>query len=85
MSNEIRWSLDLRWQRPDKSVGFYDLNEGVLMRTKEQPDLKINWDTFTKIERHIAFVDKLKKESQVIIIFSAVPPPPPSPPPTDIL
>lgn len=51
-SNEIRWSLDLRWQRPDKPVGFYDLKDGVLMRTKEQPDFKIDWDTFDSVERH---------------------------------
>lgn len=25
MSKKIRWSLDLRWQRPDHSAGFYGL------------------------------------------------------------
>lgn len=53
-SNVIRWSLDLRWQRPDKPVGFYDLKGGVLMRTKEQPDLQIDWESFDSVERHVA-------------------------------
>ena len=60
LSNEIRWSLDLRWQRPDKSVGFHDLKDGVLMRTKDQPDLKIDWDSFNKIERHEAMKNQLQ-------------------------
>jgi len=51
VTKEIRWSLDLRWQRPDKSVGFYDLKEGVLMRTKEQPNLKIDFDSFDAKDR----------------------------------
>ncbi|KAL8622941.1 hypothetical protein ACOMHN_027062 [Nucella lapillus] len=54
LSDQIRWSLDLRWQRPDKPVGFYDLKEGVLMRTKEDPDMTVDWDSFNKVDRHDA-------------------------------
>ncbi|KAK7484969.1 hypothetical protein BaRGS_00023747 [Batillaria attramentaria] len=63
MSEDIRWSLDLRWQRPDKSVGFYDLKNGVLMRTKANPDLKIDWDSFEGVDRHIAAVEEMRKDS----------------------
>ncbi|XP_076463677.1 phytanoyl-CoA dioxygenase domain-containing protein 1-like [Babylonia areolata] len=52
LSDQIRWSLDLRWQRPNLPVGFYDLKEGVLMRTKENPDMKIDWDCFDSVDRH---------------------------------
>ncbi|KAK7488659.1 hypothetical protein BaRGS_00020112 [Batillaria attramentaria] len=62
LSNDIRWSLDLRWQRPDKSVGFYDLKEGVLMRTKDNPNLKINWEDFEQVERHIAAKKQVGKK-----------------------
>ncbi|XP_041352957.1 1-deoxypentalenic acid 11-beta-hydroxylase-like [Gigantopelta aegis] len=51
-SKDIRWSLDLRWQTPDKNVGFYDLKPGLLMQSSKDPDFKIDWDSFNKIDRH---------------------------------
>ena len=61
MSNDIRWSLDLRWQRADKPVGFYDLKEGVLMRTKDQPNLTIDWDSFVNVVRHEVERERMSK------------------------
>lgn len=52
LSNDIRWSLDLRWQKSTEPVGFYNLKEGVLMRSSKDPNLKIDWETFNKIDRH---------------------------------
>jgi len=52
LSSDIRWSLDLRWQRPEKSVGFYGLKEGVLMRSKKNPVKQIDWEGFLATERH---------------------------------
>ena len=63
MSDDIRWSLDLRWQRPDKPVGFYDLKDGVLMRTKEKPDMVVDWDSFDSVDRHTAAVAEMKKDN----------------------
>ena len=63
LSSDIRWSLDLRWQRPDKSVGFYGMKEGLLMRSKDLPGGKIDWDGFFKTERHEIYNDKLVKVS----------------------
>ncbi|XP_076463481.1 phytanoyl-CoA dioxygenase domain-containing protein 1-like [Babylonia areolata] len=51
VSNDIRWSLDLRWQRADKDVGFYDVKPGILMRSRDQPDLQIDWETFMSVSR----------------------------------
>ncbi|KAL8590937.1 hypothetical protein ACOMHN_036764 [Nucella lapillus] len=51
VSQDIRWSLDLRWQRPDKDVGFYDMKQGIMMRSRQQPDLQIDWDVFDGIDR----------------------------------
>ncbi|KAK6999193.1 hypothetical protein BgiMline_008824, partial [Biomphalaria glabrata] len=52
ISDEIRWSLDLRWQNPEKSVGFYGLKEGVLMRSAKNPVTKIDWEGFNKVDRY---------------------------------
>ncbi|XP_077969132.1 phytanoyl-CoA dioxygenase domain-containing protein 1 homolog isoform X1 [Styela clava] len=43
-SDKIRYSLDLRWQRPDLPNGFYGMRENVLMRTDKDPNHKINWE-----------------------------------------
>lgn len=42
-SDKIRWSLDLRWQRPDYPNGFHGLGKSVLMRTSKDPNYKIDW------------------------------------------
>ena len=50
-SEIIRWSLDLRWQRPDKANGFYGLKDSVLMRTSENKDHVIDWTKMAGIKR----------------------------------
>ncbi|XP_071079579.1 phytanoyl-CoA dioxygenase domain-containing protein 1-like [Haliotis cracherodii] len=52
VSNEIRWSMDLRWQDPAKPYGFYGLKEGILMRDPSKPDHKIDWSPFESVDRH---------------------------------
>lgn len=52
MSKAIRWSLDLRWQRPSEPVGFYGLKEGLLMRSSKDPSMKIDWVSFDAVNRH---------------------------------
>jgi len=52
-SDKIRWSLDLRWQRADRDVGFYDLKQGVRMRSSTDPNLVIDWDSFNAVTRHV--------------------------------
>ncbi|XP_078000823.1 uncharacterized protein LOC144453411 [Glandiceps talaboti] len=51
-SEDIRWSLDLRWQRPDLPNGFYGLKNHVLMRTSKDPKHIIDFDAFDKVDRH---------------------------------
>ena len=50
-SEIIRWSLDLRWQKPSMANGFYGLKNSVLMRTTEDPDYKIDWAEMAGIDR----------------------------------
>lgn len=52
LSNNIRWSLDLRWQRPDKPNGFYGIKDSVLMRKEGDPNYKPNWDEFESTDHH---------------------------------
>ena len=52
MSDKIRWSLDLRWQNPDKPYGFYGLKQGILMRSTKDPNHKIDWNTFDLVDRN---------------------------------
>lgn len=52
MSKAIRWSLDLRWQRPSEPVGFYGLKEGLLMRSSKDPGMRIDWESFDAVNRH---------------------------------
>jgi len=51
-SDIIRWSLDLRWQRADRDVGFYGLKHGVRLRSSTDPNLVIEWDSFNAVMRH---------------------------------
>ncbi|XP_013390036.1 uncharacterized protein LOC106167021 [Lingula anatina] len=51
-SDDIRWSLDLRWQSPSKPVGFHGLKEGILLRSSQEPNLKIDWDPFVGVNRN---------------------------------
>lgn len=52
MSKNIRWSLDLRWQKPQDPLGFYGLKEGVMMRSSKDPDLTIDWESFNAVDRN---------------------------------
>ncbi|XP_074649271.1 uncharacterized protein LOC141904564 [Tubulanus polymorphus] len=56
ISDEIRWSIDLRWQRPDHPYGFYGVKDGILMRTSADPDYKIDWTKFDGVNRNKAHI-----------------------------
>lgn len=42
-SNNIRWSLDLRWQRPTEPNGFHGLKDNILMTDPGNPGFKVDW------------------------------------------
>jgi len=50
-SKNIRWSLDLRWQRPDLPNGFYGLKDSILMRNSKNPNHVIDWQSWGQINR----------------------------------
>jgi len=51
-SDKIRWSMDLRWQRPDKPNGFYGLKESIILRTSKDPTYAVDWAEFASRDRH---------------------------------
>ena len=50
-SDKVRWSLDLRWQRPDQPNGFHGLKDCILMRKEDDPNYKIKWEGFAALDR----------------------------------
>lgn len=51
MSNQIRWSLDLRWQRPDLPNGFYGLKDCITMAKSSDPGFKVDWRGWAEQDR----------------------------------
>jgi hypothetical protein len=50
-SDKIRWSVDLRWQRPHEPSGFEQVKECILMRTARDPHYQIDWTTWARQNR----------------------------------
>ena len=57
-SDKIRWSVDLRWQRPDEPSGFEDVKECILMRTARVANYRIDWTAWAKKNRIADAMDK---------------------------
>jgi hypothetical protein len=57
-SNKIRWSVDLRWQRPGEPSGFEKVKECILMRTAKDPNYRIDWTAWSKKNRISDAMDK---------------------------
>jgi hypothetical protein len=51
LSDKIRWSVDLRWQRPGEPSGFEAVKECILMRTARDPNYRIDWTAWAKKNR----------------------------------
>jgi hypothetical protein len=58
LSQKIRWSVDLRWQRPDESSGFEKIKECILMRTARDLDYRIDWSAWGRKNRIAGAMDK---------------------------
>ncbi len=50
-SDQIRWSVDLRWQRPGEPSGFEQVKECILMRTARDPSYRIDWTGWARQNR----------------------------------
>ena len=45
-SDQVRWSVDLRWQRPEEPAGWEGIIELLEMRRADDPDFGPDWDAY---------------------------------------
>ena len=45
-SNKVRWSVDLRWQRPGEPAGWEGFVDLLEMRRGDDPAFRPDWDTY---------------------------------------
>jgi hypothetical protein len=66
LSDRIRWSVDLRWQRPGEKHGLEGIKDPILMRTAKNPSYKINWDQWANQNRNADIVE-MKDEFNAMV------------------
>lgn len=52
-SDQVRWSVDLRFKKTGLPNGMFGLKPDVEMRSSKNPKLKIDWETFDSIDRTV--------------------------------
>ncbi|KAK7104217.1 phytanoyl-CoA dioxygenase domain-containing protein 1-like [Littorina saxatilis] len=62
-SNDVRWSLDLRWQRPGEPEGLFGIQQPVLLRDPDKPDLQVDWAPFED-SRHVKQAEYLTEKDR---------------------
>ena len=62
MSNDVRWSMDLRWQSPKENYGFYDIADGIVFREDGKDVEKPDWETFLAVDRKEVWQKKYYKQ-----------------------
>jgi hypothetical protein len=65
-SNIIRWSIDLRWQRPGEPSGMEDIKEPILMRTASNPSYEPNWNEWAAHSRQVGLHDVLAEQERLV-------------------
>jgi len=50
-SDHVRWSLDLRYQRPDEPAGFYDIKAPIRLAKADDPAFAPDWAEWAGVER----------------------------------
>ncbi len=58
-ADRIRWSIDLRWQKPGEPSGMEGIKEPILMRTASDPTYKPNWEAWSAQSRQVGLHDVL--------------------------
>ena len=65
-SNDIRWSLDLRWYKHGDPTGFFGVKDGIRMRdSKSGEKYEIppeDWNRFNNVNRHVEIPGIVEKE-----------------------
>jgi hypothetical protein len=70
-SNQIRWSIDLRWQRPNEVSGFDDVKPCILMRSASKPFHEIDWETWAKTSRQFKVKEGEVQKAEEEFVFDS--------------
>lgn len=70
-SDQIRWSIDLRWQRPNEVSGFDDVKPCILMRSAASPDHKIDWNGWAQISRQFNLREGEVQKAEEEFVFDS--------------
>ena len=65
-SDIIRWSIDLRWQKPGETSGMESVKEPILMRTARDPNYKPDWEEWAVQSRQVGLHDVLAERDRPI-------------------
>ncbi len=65
-SESIRWSIDLRWQRPGEVSGMEGIKDPIVMRTARNPNYRPNWEEWGAISRQVGLHDVLQERERPI-------------------
>ena len=62
LSDIIRWSVDLRWQRPGEPSGFEGIKDCILMRTAANAHYRIDWSAWAEQNRIADAMDEPRRD-----------------------
>jgi hypothetical protein len=65
-SDSIRWSIDLRWQKPGEPSGQEGIKEPILMRTARDPNYRPDWEAWGKVSRQVGVKDVLAERERPV-------------------
>lgn len=64
LSSGVRWSIDLRWQRPDLPNGFYGLKKCIVLTKKGDPSFTPDWKSWAAVDSGQLQQKKMGKKSK---------------------
>ena len=70
-SNDVRWSVDLRWQSPHEKWGFYNIAEGILFRSSQKGNITPDWEKFLRVNRKEEWQKRYKVKEDVSDVMVA--------------
>jgi hypothetical protein len=71
-SDRIRWSVDLRWQRPGEPHGLEGVKDPILRRTATDPAYKIDWEAWANTSRNAIEIGMADKAIEMKDEFNAM-------------
>ena len=61
-SDKVRWSVDLRYQRPGEPTGFPEDSKLPPMRKSDDPNYRLDWEAWAVGEQDVQKFKKLQED-----------------------